>query len=112
MAENKYIVKSLVLFFCLCFTHSCDRFNKKKCQWLIFPEIKSVEELRGSKLDSKWLPICVRNIESNKQSCEYVTTLDVAKQFSKERFRFNDLVWNKKDKRYPKKITAIRKNCP
>ena len=99
------------LIFCLYFIQSCDRFNRKKCDWLVFPEFKTLEELKSSKLDSKWLPICVRNVETQKQSCEYVTTLDVAQTFSKEKFRFADIVVDKKDRRFPRKIISIRKNC-
>ncbi len=111
MKTQKNHVLWPALFLCVFVGHSCDRFHKKKCEWLIVPEFKTAEDLKASRLDSKWLPICARNIETNKQSCDYVTTLSVAKQFSKEKFRFADIVLKDNDNRFPRKIISIRKKC-
>ncbi len=82
------IILILSLSSIVMFSFGCDKDHKKKCEWLLVPDI---DRKGDDSISEGFIPVCARNYIVNKQDCRLQTTLDYAKDNYGKKFRYVDL---------------------
>lgn len=98
------MIKSLLFTipFALVTLFSCDPERKKECEWYLMPE----PSLKSS-VDPGFIPVCARNLTSNKQYCRLQAKIEFAKKFYGKKFRFVDMDIETSG-RFPRKVLSIK----
>ena len=64
----------------------CDPEGRKDCAWVLMPEKSLIGQT-----DAGMIPMCARNLKTNKEDCRLQAPLEYAKQVYGRTFRYVDL---------------------